>query len=198
MPPCGTPASKICNRHLGITEVSFQSCDSCGPGVLSRGKCPREQHYPTSNVSYSCLEGGLRYGKQCAAHFSAMGAMEYFKSAAILRARRQGSSTHALLPYTDNCAAGCDQLLRWDENWFPLHAHPNAYINFLASQRNPACRVPINSGSDMVGSSVGGAPGSSPCSATRRDSCLVDAWLVCREYRRGINRRCLHPLFRER
>src|SRR6267378_3772406 len=38
----------------------------------------------------------------------------------------------------------------------------------------------------------------SPCSATRRYSCLVDAGVVCREYRRGITRRCLHPLLRER
>src|SRR5882762_171501 len=69
---------------------------------------------------------------------------------------------------------------------------------FWPPQRNPACRVPYNSSSEVVGSSVGGASCPSPCSATRRYSCLVDAGVVCREYRRGITRRCLHPLLRER
>ena len=49
---------------------------------------------------------------------------------------------------------------------------PNAYSNFLAPQRNPARRFPFNTGSDVVGSSLGGTSGSSPRSATRRYSSL--------------------------
>ncbi len=127
-----------------------------------------------------------------------MGALACFKAAARYRPRRQGSSSHTLLPYPTNCAAGCDRLLRRNPDRLPLHARPNAYIDFVAPQRNSACGIASNPSSDLVGPTFGGASGASTCSATRRYSCLDSAWVVCREYGRSITRGCLHPLLRER